>query len=284
MRAIMPNMFKTTLKILKNNMLFIQPLLMYLLLVMTGATYVASKNVYIVPKVCISVSVILMTVALTAGWLHINKLGIQDYNPDDDSTVITEKTVKNFKQFFTGVGENFLKMLGAYVFYGALYLLCLFLIMKLCLQVFGEPTVFLALPEIAKSQTNAEVISYLNSISEADKLNFVSWVWTIILSSSVLNFIGVLYLTVLTFEKRNIFVCFWLALKFLFKNILPCAVITLAMFAVYFMLNLLSFVLGTNSFSFALLIILLTLYLNYYILLVFCFYNERTKDNSNNGS
>lgn len=281
MRVIMQNMFKTALKILKNNMLFIQPLLMYLLLVMTGATYIASKNVYLVPKICISVSIILMTIALTAGWLYINKLGVNDYNPDDDSTVITEKTVKNFKQFFTGVGENFLKMLGAYIFYGALYLLCLFLITKLCLQVFGEPTVFLAFPEIAKLQTNAEVISYLNSISDTDKLNFVSWVWTIIVSSSVLNFIGVLYLTALTFEKRNIFVCFWFALKFLFKNILPCLAITVAMFMAYFVLNLLSFVLGANSFSFALLIILLTLYLNYYILLVFCFYNERTKDSSN---
>ena len=52
------------------------------------------------------------------------------------------------------------------------------------------------------------------------------------------------------------------------------------MILLYLGLNILSLVFGATSFGFAILMILLAVYFNYYLLLVFCFYDEKTKNNS----
>ena len=79
----MLNIVKKSAKVLKNNLIFIQPLLLCMLLFMTVASFFISKNVFIAGKICLSISIFLLTIAFTAGWLHINKLGILSYNEND---------------------------------------------------------------------------------------------------------------------------------------------------------------------------------------------------------
>ncbi len=224
----------------------------------------------------------LLTVAFVSGWLHINKLGIEKYNPTDEQETITKKSIDAFKQFFVGVGENFFKTLFAFIIVALIYFAVTYGFVTLCYKFFGEPTLIMDLPNLAKTQTSAELMAYLNNISIEDKLNFISWVWTAIIVSSILNYFSLLYLVTLFVEKKNVFVSLWKAIVFFIKNIFSGLLVVLVMFFFYFLLNLVSFITGSNSFSFAILIILFTLYLNYYVLLVFCFYNERTKNNSNN--
>lgn len=280
----MQDMFKTSLKLLRNNMIFIQPLLLYLLISMTAFAYVANKNVLLVPKIFIMLSIILMTAALASGWFYINKSAVLEFNIEDEPQIAAEKALKNFKKFFFGVGENFFKILGAFILYGVISSVIMFVLFKFGLDIFGKPKIFFELQEFAKTQSAAEIMTYLNSVSDSDKASFIYWVWSVIITGSVINFFGVLYSAALMFEKKNIFTCLWYSVKFFFKNLLSCISIILVMFLLYFGLNLLSVVIGSNSLSFAILIILTTLYLNYYILLVFFFYNDRTKDNSNNRS
>ncbi len=237
---------------------------------------------FLVPKIGLTVSIALLTIAFISGWLYINKLGIDSYNPADEQETITKKSVDNFKQFFVGIGENFFKTLFSFIVIALFYFSVMYGVIFLCFKFFGEPTLIMNLPELAKTQTGAELMTYLNNISIEDKLNFISWVWTAIIVSSVLNYFSLLCLVTLFMEKKNIFVSLWKAIVFFVKNIFAGLLIVLVMFFFYFLLNLLSFISGSNSFSFAVLIILFTLYLNYYVILVFCFYNERTKNNSNN--
>ena len=277
-------MFRIPFQILRNNMIFIQPLLLFLLLLMSASIFIAGRNMYMLPRIGLAISLVLLTVAFIAGWLHINKLGIENYSSSDEQEIITQKSINSFKQFFVGIGENFFKVLFSFVIIAVIYSAVMYGIMTLCLKLFGTPTLIMDLPNIAKNQTNAELVEYLNNISVEDKLNFISWVWSAIVSSSILNYFSLLYLVVVVNDKKNIFVSLWNTLKFFFKDILLGLLLVVVMFFLYFFLNLLSFIVGTNSFSFAILIILFTLYLNYYVLLVFWFYNERTKNNSNNRS
>ena len=265
-------------------MIFIQPLLLFLLLLMSAAIFIAGRNMYMLPRIGLAISLVLLTVAFIAGWLHINKLGIENYSSSDEQEIITQKSINSFKQFFVGIGENFFKVLFSFVIIAVIYSAVMYGIMTLCLKLFGTPTLIMDLPNIAKNQTNAELVEYLNNISVEDKLNFISWVWSAIVSSSILNYFSLLYLVVVVNDKKNIFVSLWNTLKFFFKDILLGLLLVVVMFFLYFFLNLLSFIVGTNSFSFAILIILFTLYLNYYVLLVFWFYNGLTKNNSNNRS
>lgn len=278
-------MFKTPWQIQKNNMIFIQPILLFILIAMMALTYFVVGGVVSAPKIIMLDSVFFIAVSFTAGMFHINKLAINDFNPDDTKEEVMQKTIKNFRQFFTGVGESFVRFLFAYVIYIALYFALIYGFVKLGLYLFGEPKILINLLTVAKSMTTqADLINYLNNVSVDDKIIFANWVLSVSVLTSIINFFGFLYFAVLTYAKKNVFVSLFQTFVFFFKNILGCFGIIAMMYLFYMLLNVLSIVLGNNSFSFVLVIILFVLYLNYYILLVSCFYNEKTKNNSNNGT
>ena len=112
MRVIIQIMFKKPLSILRNNMIFIQPLLLYLLLLMTALTFVLAKEMYFISKCMLLLSTLLMTIAFSAGWFYVNKLGVENYNGNDEPDTIATKAIENIKKFFVGVGENFFKSLN----------------------------------------------------------------------------------------------------------------------------------------------------------------------------
>ena len=274
-------MFKTPWQILKNNMIFIQPILLSLLLFMMSLTYLFGA--FSLTKLLLAISVFMATVAFMSGWFHINKLGIEDYNPDDEQAVITEKTIKNFKQFFTGVGEKFLKFLLGMLIFLVLYFALMSGFGKVCLETFGMPTMLQELSKVAQSiTTQAELVTFLNGISFEDKLVFSKWVLATIVISSIMNFLGVLYFTIITYENKNVLLSLLLTIKFVVQNFVKCISVIFVTFLLYIALNILSVALGSNAISFAILIILLVLYFNYYVLLVFYLYDGKAKDNSDN--
>lgn len=279
----MKNLFIKSFNILKSNLLYIQPLLLYMFFTMALGVYLLSKNVLYIPKVCLLVSIFLLTAAFLSGWFYINKQAVIDYNPDDDNDTIVMKSVKNFKLFFSGVGELFFKVLTAAILYLIFYCVLGFLILKLGNIYLGHPVIFDDLPKIA-DKGSAELINYLNSVSYSDKLIFTKWMCVITFLSILMNFFGVLYYSVITFERGNIFYLLLKTIIFLFKNLGGCIVTVAVMFVLYLLLNIVSILFGSGSIAFLLLIILFSLYLNYYIILVLCFYYEKTKINSGNGA
>ncbi len=277
----MLNIYKKSLLILKNNLIFIQPLLLCLLMIMTILSFVVSKNVYIASKIVLLISMVLMIIAFSAGWFYINKLGVENYNSNDTKDEIAIKAIQNFKKFFEGVGFAFAKTTFSYVMIVSLYFLIVFLAAKLCLHFYGEPKIIYELPKLSHASSQAEILNFLNGITNSDKVIFSLWILTFNFISTVFNFFIILFFTVLNFENLNIFKTFWFSVKFFFQNFFDSIGIMIFTFALYAILNILSLLLGVNSLSFVILIILFTMYLNYYLLLVFCFYYDKAKNNSN---
>lgn len=275
------NTFKKSYFILKNNMIFIQPLLLYLLILMTFLSFIVNRNIYIIPKIILLVSSVLLFIAMLSGWFYINKYGVLSYNENDSKEEITIKTIQNFKKFFEGVGSDFFKTFGICIILGLIYTASFWIVSKICITLFGRPEIIYELPKLAKASSQAEIINFVNNISINDKLVLMFWILSVQIVSSVLNYFGILYFTISTSEKVNILKSLFLTIKFFFMNIIGNIAIIILMFIFYMFLNLLSVLLGTNSLSFVILIILFTMYLNYYVILVSCFYNDRTKNNSN---
>lgn len=280
----MQTILKKPFFILKNNLIFIQPLLLYLLLQMTALSFILGRNIYTVPGIVLVVSMLLLTVAFAAGWFFINKLGILNYNPEDSKDEITVKAVKNFRMFFEGVGANFIKTFAAGLLYAAIYTAAMFATGRICLEFLGKPDIIFEFQKIMQASNQAEIVNILNNISMQQKIIFSGWVMAFNAAASVMNFIGVLYFAVIFIKESDLLKSLFETIVFLVKNFLNCIFIIFIMFFLYLVLNLLSVIMGANSFSFVILIILFTIYLNYYILLVFCFYNDKTKGNSNNGA
>ncbi len=276
----MLKIIKTSFNILKNNLIFIQPILLYLLFVISILSYLVNKHVHISAQILLAFSLILLTVAVTSGWLFINKKAVLDYNKDDSREENSVKSINNFKKFFEGVGINFFKTLGIYIVISLIYLLTTFFISNLLTHLWGEPKIIYEIPKILKVTSEAELQNIINAITLRDKFIFLIWFFTAYFVTSILNYLSILYFAISSFEEVNIFKSLWLTVKFFLKNIFPSVQIMLSMFVIHISINILTGILGSNSFSYVILILLSIMYLNYYVILVFYFYYD--KINSNN--
>ena len=247
---------------------------------MIVTSFFINKIFYIAGRICLLLSMFLLTIVFTAGWLHINKYGVISYNQDDTQEEIANKAIAGLKTFFEGIGENFFKTLGAYFVILVSSIAVIYFVSKLLTLTVGEPKLVYELPKIAKASSQAEILNFVKNISVNDKLVFVSWVFVSNIVLLIINFFALLYFSVLNFEKYNFIKAIWTTIKFFFKNFLSSICLILFIFTLYLGLNLVSVPLGVNSFSLVILIILFTAYLNYCVLLVFCFYNDKTKNNS----
>ena len=95
----MLNIVKKSFYILKNNLIFIQPLLLFLLIFMTALSYILNRGGMHIPQIILCIAIILMIIAFSAGWFFINKEGIILYNPEDDKDETAKKRFKVLKNF-----------------------------------------------------------------------------------------------------------------------------------------------------------------------------------------
>ena len=254
-------------------MIFIQPLLLLLLFVLTVIPYLSQLNTNIYAKTTLYVSIGLLTCAVYSGWLYINKLGIEAYIEDESIENITKKSIENFKKFFYGIGENFLKCLSAYILYGTISLLIIIGLKYFCTHFYG-------IISIENIQQNAQEIIKTLTIEQIGILS--KWLITFFPVVLILQFGFILYNASLFFENRNIFNCLFKTLKFFFININLNIPIIIFLFLLQFIVNSIIQLFGGNIIGITLYIIFSTIYFNFYAILVFRLYSEKTKNNSNN--
>jgi len=228
--SFMLNLTKKSFAILKNNLIFIQPLLLLLLIMLTALSYTVGGK------------------------------------------------------FFEGVGAGFLNVLLSFAGVIIIYTSAFYLLSKILVIYAGVPQFIYKLPQVINTNSQQEVMTFVNGIPEKEKIVFTLWVFSITILTALLNYCSAVYFAVLTFDKKNIFKTFWNAIKFIFKNIPESFFIIVFTEFLYFFLNLLSAFAGVNTFVFIILIILFTMYFNYCLILVFCFYYEKTKVNSTDGA
>ena len=280
----MLNIINNSFKILKNNLLFIQPLLLFILILLSGISYIAGKVLPVYSQIILLISFTLLFVAFISGWFYINKLAVNDYNTEDTIEECTSKSINNFKKFFEGIGASFLKMTLTSLIILIICLIAGYGIFKFCWTFFGEPTLLYQLPKIANAASQAERLNLINSIPIESQITIAQWFFTINTVAVIATFIINMYYVIVLCEKENIFKSGIRTLKFIFSNLWNCILIILFLQLIYIVLNIISMIFGMNIIALFITIMLFTMYLNYGVILLFCFYNEKSKNNSNNRS
>ncbi len=280
----MLNSFKKSFKILKNNTIFVQPILLFMLTILSILLFLSGRILPVYSQILLLISFSLLFVAFCSGWLYINKLGVISYNENDTAAEISEKSIRNFKKFFEGVGINFVKLLITVILLMSIYFLVMYGLTKFCLHYFGMPEIINDFRKIAQASSQAEILNITNNIPYSDMLVFMKWVLVIYPAAVLTGFFFVITFAALSFEETSLIKVYGRAIKFFFKNILSCIFIIIVLKIIYFIINIVSVFLGVNTISLFIITMLITIYLNYYILLVFCFYYDKTKNNSNNGT
>ena len=148
-------------KILRNNLLYFQPLLIYLMIISFALPVIMSAKVSVHPKTVLTISMFLLTVANIAGWFHINKLAVISYDENDEPDIVAEKNITNFKTYFSGVGENFGKVLLGGIIFLVFYIFAAIGLSKLCMIAFGEPVIALKFKEMTELKTVQDFTNFL---------------------------------------------------------------------------------------------------------------------------
>lgn len=284
----MKNLFKISGKILKNNLIYIQPLLLYVLLGQLAVNFIMINRAAQLPKITLLISLFLLTVIFFAGWFNINKLAVISYNPDDSDEVTAKKSIENLKSFVSGVGEYFVKFLCGLTFFITTAALGFYATIKLCAKTYGIPTSFIEnMNAIAQANpediTSEYLINMSNSIPFNEQLIITEWTGTIFLLSTVLFFAQNIYFTSLIIEKSNFLVCIIKSIKFFFKNFFGNILIALTAVSVFFIFNTISLFTMNNPILFIISFLLLLFFLNFYIIIMLKYYYDKTQTGSNNG-
>ena len=279
-------MLKTVIKksfnVLKNNLIFIQPPLLLLLIILTAVSYGLNGTKSVIPNTILGISMVLLAVAFAAGWFYINKAAILSYDENSTKEEITINSIKNFRKFFEGVGANFVNILLSSIIMVIISTLTFFAIYKALSSSIGIPSFIYELQKVLNTNSQQELTNFINGISDHDKIIFFVWVLSANIANVILNYVWTVFNTAITFENKNIFVCLKKAIVFIFKNLFQSIAIIVFTSLIYLLLNIISSLAGTSIVAFIIMILLLITYLNYYVLLVFCFYNEKTKIDCDN--
>lgn len=279
-------MLKTVIKksfnVLKNNLIFIQPPLLLMLIILTAVSYSLNDAKAVIPNIILGISMILLTIAFASGWFYINKAAVLSYDENSTKEEITITSIKNFRKFFEGVGTNFANILLSSIIMVIISIIVFFSIFKVLSSSIGIPNFVYELQKVVNTNSQQELINFLNGISNHDKLTFFVWVLSVNIANVILNYVWTVFNTAITFENKNVFVCLKKAIIFIFKNLFQSFSIIVFTSLIYILLNIISSLAGTSIVAFIIMILLFITYLNYYVLLVFCFYNEKTKINCDN--
>lgn len=271
----MKKILKDSFQILKNNTLFLHPIVLYILFALIAISYLSSANTYVISKITISLSLILMTIAFVSGWVYINKKAIEVYNENDNKITVADKSIANFKLFFEGVGKNFFKVLFSLILILVLNFAFFELIYNISLKAFGESNLLLNLQKYSQITSQNEIIDLVKNTADIDKIIFIEWILTMSIASFIASFFNWLYLAVIFSEEKNPILCLWKSIKFFCKNIINCSIILLFTFGLWIILSFITAIIGNGSFALFIFIVLISFYLNYNAILILRFYNEK---------
>ena len=276
----MKEIIKDSAKILYNNSIFIQPLIIFVLIANSLVALVANPQLGIPKTIVIMVLYYLLTILFWAGWSYINKLGIETYNPNDEKAEVSKKSFDSLGKFATGVGANFFKFLFGYTSYIILSLAIIIPTSNYIIATVGMPEIITKMKDMTAITSEADLAKLL---TETIPYDFYWWIF-IIVASIVFSYAFILYTTTLASEEDNFFKCIGKAITFFFKNFLGNISLLLLMVALYFAGNILVMLLGGNIVASFVWIIYQIFYFQFCMILMLRYYNEKNKTNCNSGT
>ena len=273
-------------ELLRDNIIIIQPLIFYLLILGFVSRPITLDGTYTHASIFALIVSVLFTAAFLAGWFYIVKLAISMKNevyetPEEKNLA----ALSLLKQFFTGVGEYFVPVLFGFLIFVLAFIGFLFLAYKIGLHYIGTPELT---PQLVKALNSGsyKAISDLVSAPESyQSLKTLSyWGFYITGLSVIFSFLTMFYAPAVLYDTRNPFKAIFLNFKFLFLNFFGSLIIILFLTFLNTLVSIFNLLSAMNIIFAIISLLLMFLYMSYYVMLVFLYYEEKTKDNCDSGS
>lgn len=279
------NIFKQSFKILKENILTIQPLFLWVIIMMFVSTPLAAKKT---PDAGFFITVGIVFLSLTAflsGWYNCIKTAISNKNKEYNS--VEEKNKAQFdtlKSFFPGVTEYMLPVTVYTIFYGLSGYFLTRVYRYVSFKIFALKNFPSDIQNIINTGTQEEISKYIQANLSNEQLMTL----TMLLLGAVILFllfsVIVLWLApALYYSGKNPFVVLKSMFSFLFKHFGMSIQIVVVMFIINTIISFLSLFMSSGFLAF--IPVLLTFgYLMYYVVTVFLYYESKEQNNCNCGT
>lgn len=283
-------LFRKSYTLVKYNLVLIQPLLLFFLLIglilgpVSGLTALNAAGLFLLFAIMGLVS------AFLAGWYSMFHKTVQLSDKGKNMTK-EERAIASlnlFKEFFPGVGKFFPRIISGLLLYVLLFVVVISLTEIIGVKIIG------ALPEFTQNELNAafktesSLIAFINNISPEEKVRIVKWT---LLKLAVIGFYS--YLTMFWTQaviagKKTGLAAYWESLKAVVQKPLVTSGIFasnfLSLLAVYFISTVSITLLGASSFMGFMAqfigLILIILLVVYFTMMSFLYFEKYRKNNS----
>lgn len=279
------NIFKKSAKLFKDNMMLIQPLFIWMLVIMLTLIPLSGKTSFDMGLIFTLILILLCTTAFLAGWYNcmtfVVSLKEKKYETLEEHN---KNQIEILKRFFPGVAEYILPVTVVSVLYcgiGYGFMELYRFLAKKIFIAYNFPNDFFT---VLNNGSQSDITTYLQNSLSHSQLTILLWA---IAGSFVLylvfNLIVLWFMPAIFYTSKNPFKAVWKSIIFLFKNIKISLAIVIIMFLINMVITFVRAFTGNGILAFVP-FLLTFIYLVYYVLTVFLYYEEKTKSNSNCGA
>lgn len=270
MLKLFKNCFKTT----NDCIILATPLILFLCIISWYFNYAANSVNNLAKLILAIITILVMTSAFCAAWFYMTKktlkLAKKVFVLDKDRT-------REFKELLLslprGIGHLFLPFLGLISFSSIIYCALLWIITTFVINHIGTINIEL-LDSNNLLLSSKELIEEIMDLSKNEILVINCWYLLVLISSSLLSFLGILWIPEIVYNEKNPYK----ALFFALKKLLATFPKTLLLFIYINFLLIVSSILNTilMFYPIAYFIVLLIYYylIVYIVVLLFSYYEQ----------
>lgn len=180
----------------------------------------------------------LMISAFSSGWFYMVKIGVTQPDADNENSLITN--------FTSGVGEYFLPACGMIIVFFIYGLILFFAASILGTKLIGD--VGISPEKFSSVMVSTELLkNFLSTLTKEQLTKLYKWNLLILLTMTITYFSVMFYPAALFFKEKNPLISLWINLKdLLSRNFFKNLILFIFVFAVYFVLSILTTIAGKN--------------------------------------
>ena len=204
---------------MKNNLILVQPLLIFFLVISILLSPVTLTGGISIAVIIMFASVAGLFCAFWAGWYNMFHKSIEYV--DKLNLTPEEKAVNSlnlFKEFFPGVGKYFLKIVAGFVIY-SIFAFLLFIVIQLVGDKFiGFPKSITVDQLMAAAADGQKALVLLNKITPADRLKIMQWDLLGLIIMGLFSYITMFWTQAVISGGKRPLKAYWESVKAVFKN------------------------------------------------------------------
>ncbi|MBO5948334.1 hypothetical protein J6Q66_05815 [bacterium] len=275
----MIKIFKNSFLITKNNLILIQPLILFLLITSFSVLPLQKLQQNAYGFYLVLLNILLLCSAFVAGWFGMIKKAVLNYRYKEMGVEYeTNKDISLLKSFFPSVGQYFFPTCALGLLLSLITFVFIQVMAKVGLFLFSDISLLVKTLEIS-AKSVGEQVTFLNSLTTEQVMLLNKWLVFFMVTHFLFYLFLVFSPTIMFFKSKNPFIVLGQSISCVFKR--PIVVISICIY-----LSFLGFIIsGINALNLNLVFSLIRLFITlisiiYFVVVVFLSYEELFDSNN----